>query len=154
ARTGGFELVVGVDAITNEKALAALADGAKDLAKLSPWVLLHETPNLMHSKLCWFDDGSALTLVVGSGNLTPGGLLTHYEAFVSATLKGAEAKRARIEIDTFLARWRHRLLPPNDSDAIARAKKNTGSDRSLLKPMKPAPELPEGKLMVKPEAEV
>lgn len=154
ARKGGFELIVGVDAITNEKALEKLADAAGELGKFSPSVLLHDTPNLMHSKLCWFDDGTTFTLVVGSGNLTPGGLLTHYEAFVCATLKGAEAKRARAEIDAFLTRWRHRLLPPDDADAIARAKKNTGSDRSLLKAMKPAPELPTEKLAVKAEAEV
>lgn len=154
ARKGGFELIVGVDAITNERALAALTDAAARLPKLSPWVLLHDTPNLMHSKLCWFDDGTTLTLVVGSGNLTPGGLLTHFEAFVSASLKGVERNAPRTEIDAFLARWRHRLLPPDDAEAIARAKKNTGSDRSLLKPMKPAPELPVGKVEVKPEAEV
>jgi hypothetical protein len=154
ARKGGFDLVVGIDSITNDLALAELTKLAKRHKKLSVRALHHETPALMHPKLCWFEDGTRLKLLVGSGNLTRGGLMTNFEGILSVELKGRDARGARVEIEDFLTRWDHRLLAPDDPDAIARAKKNSGSERSLLKPMKAAPESLPTKLTVAPAAEV
>lgn len=154
AKSRGFLLVVGVDSITNAAALAALARAAKGLPKLTPRVLLHETPNLLHPKLCWFANGTRLTLVVGSGNLTPGGLMTNYEAFLQVQLDRRQAGAAQAEIDDFLRRWGDRLLSPANPRAIARAKRNTGSERSLLRSMQPAPELPAEPATAAPDTEV
>jgi hypothetical protein len=142
AKSRGFELVVGVDSITNRRTLDSLSDLARRLPKLNVRALLHETPTLFHPKLCWFAEGGRLTLVVGSGNLTPGGLMTNFEAFVVCPLDGAAAAAAKSEIDDFSRRWDHRLLRPDDPAALARAAKNTGSERSLLKKMASAPEFP------------
>lgn len=142
AADGGFELIVGVDAITNKSPLASLDRLEGKIAKLTVRVLLHETPSLAHPKICWFVDGDKTKLVVGSGNLTPGGLMTNFEAFAVCPLKGAAAKAARAEIAGFLERWETKLLGPGDPSAIARAEKNTGSERSLLEKMKEAPEFP------------
>jgi len=142
ARKGGFQLVVGIDAITNKRTCEQLAKLEKGLANLTGRALLHRTSNLMHPKLCWFDEGDSLTLVVGSGNLTPTGLMTNFEAFVACPLRGAAATAARAEIAGFLQRWDGCLLPADDPEVLERAAKNTGSERSLLKEMKEAPELP------------
>lgn len=142
-RKGGFDLVVGIDSITNAKALETLAERARQSAKLTPRVLMHETSALFHPKLCWFGDDSELTLVVGSGNLTAGGLMANFEAFVVSSLTGRSAASAKAAIDSWLELWRARLVPPDQPEAIERAGKNTGSERSLLKPMKPAPEFPQ-----------
>lgn len=142
AKQGGFQLVVGVDAITDKRTCEELAKLEKRLGKLTGRALLHKTSNLMHPKICWFDRGDSLTLVVGSGNLTPTGLMTNFEAFVVCPLSGAAATAARAEIAGFLQRWDQRLLPADDPAVLERAAKNTGSERSLLKKMKEAPELP------------
>jgi HKD family nuclease len=142
AKSRGFELVVGIDAITNERACKAMGALDKSLAKLTTRVLLHGTPNLMHPKLCWFAAGDRMTLIIGSGNLTPGGLMTNFEAFAVCPLSGAAAGDAKAEIGRFLTRWESHLLHPEDPAVLERAAKNTGSERSLLKKMKDAPELP------------
>jgi len=142
AKSRGFRLVVGVDAITNRRACEDMARLGKDLRKLQPRILLHGTPNLMHPKICWFENGKEMTLVVGSGNLTPGGLMTNFEAFAVCPLSGAAAGAAKAEIEGFMVRWEHHLLPPDDPAVLERAAKNTGSERSLLKKMKEAPEFP------------
>jgi len=142
AKKRGFELIVGVDAITNKGALDSLAGLSKRLPMFEARVLLHESPTLFHPKLCWFAKGSELTLIVGSGNLTPGGLVTNFEAFAVCPLSGAAAAAAKTEIEGFQHRWDHRLLPPDHPAALTRAAKNTGSERSLMKKMAPADEFP------------
>jgi hypothetical protein len=154
ASKGGFDLVVGIDSITDERALGALAKRLQSHKKLSVRALLHETPGLMHPKLCWFFEGPRLRILVGSGNLTRGGLMTNFEGILAADLDGGDAIRAREEIDAFLARWDHRLLPPDAPAVIARAKQNSGSERSLLKPMKAETESPPAKIGVGTKAEV
>jgi hypothetical protein len=140
ASSRGFDLVVGIDSITDGRALAALTRCAGSHKRLSVRALLHETPALMHPKLCWFVDGPRVRILVGSGNLTRGGLMTNFEGILSADLSRRDAEGALAEIGDFLARWDHRLLAPDDPAAIARAEKNSGSERSLLKRMKPAAE--------------
>jgi hypothetical protein len=142
AKRRGFQLVVGIDAITNKRTCEELAKLEKGLVKLTGRALLHETSNLMHPKICWFDEGDSLTLIVGSGNLTPTGLMTNFEAFAVCPLSGAAATAARAEIAGFLQRWDRWLLPADNPTVLERAAKNTGSERSLLKKMKEAPELP------------
>jgi hypothetical protein len=96
---------------------------------------LHELPTLFHPKLCWFVHGETLILVVGSGNLTPGGLTNNFEAFTVAALEGAAAKDAETSIAGWFDRWYAHLFAPDAPEAQARAEKNSGSERSLKKPM-------------------
>lgn len=155
AKDRGFDLVVVVDAITDERALERLTAATEELPKLHARVLVHETAYLLHPKLCWFTDGSKVRLVVGSGNLTPGGLRTNYEGFLTLELDKAEAKAALTEIDDFLRRWDHRLLPCDDPAAVARAKQNKfrGGSGSRMKPP-PAGELRKAAELPDSDAEV
>ena len=143
AKERGFQLIVGVDSITDEAALGALTSYSEKYAALTARVCLHETGMLFHPKLCWFATADRLTLVVGSGNLTAGGLMSNFEAFLVTTLEGEAAAAEEARIASMLDSWDAWLLQPDRPEAIARAKRNTGSERSLLKPMKPAPEHPE-----------
>jgi YaaC-like Protein len=79
--TDGFELVVGIDAITNIAALDKIsALATQGLRARAFW---HQRqPLLFHPKVSWFRRVRGMTLVVGSGNLTPGGLRSNWEAFV------------------------------------------------------------------------
>ena len=82
ARGGKIELVVGLDAITNRKTLERLRELEHQHPNFSPRVFWNETQALFHPKLSDFTltDGRR-TLIIGSGNLTPGGLRTNYEAY-------------------------------------------------------------------------
>jgi hypothetical protein len=139
-KTASFELVLGMDAITDTRALSALVDRLADRPGLNARVLLHGLPALFHPKLCWFVRGEVLVLVVGSGNLTPGGLTRNLEAFTVAALEGSAAAEAEESIDSWLDRWEAQLYPPEAPEAEAQAKKNSGAERSLKKPMAPEPE--------------
>ena len=122
---GSFELVVGVDAITNEKALATLKQATAELPKLDVKVFYHQRPQtLFHPKFCWFRHGSKNTLLTGSGNLTVRGLRGNWEAFGIGEVGGAGAD----SLETQWAGWRKvhesRLRAVDDPVVVARAAKN------------------------------
>jgi hypothetical protein len=141
-KTAGFELIVGMDAITDERALAVLSDRLQVRPGLSVRVLVHDLPALFHPKLAWFATGDCVTLVVGSGNLTPGGLLNNVEAFTVVTLAGDSGREAERQIAEWLGRWDKYLYAPDASEALARAKQNSGAERSFKKPMSSEDEEP------------
>lgn len=86
-----FDLVVGVDAVTNLKALKALDTARTSSPGLSVKAFLSDKRRtLFHPKFCWFKKGSAGILITGSGNLTGGGLRWNVEAFTKITLTSAE----------------------------------------------------------------
>lgn len=132
-----FQLVVGVDAITNVRALAALVGQAGRLEGLTARVLIHELGSLFHPKLCWFAKGELMTLVVGSGNLTLGGLVENLEAFTVTTFRGGKAIGAERAIERWLVRWQEQLVAPDAAEAVERAGKNRGTERPAGKRTKP-----------------
>jgi hypothetical protein len=134
-KTTSFELVLGMDAITDTRALSALVDRLPHRPGLNARVLIHELPALFHPKLCWFVHGDAVTLVVGSGNLTPGGLTKNLEAFTVAALEGPTAAEAEASIAAWFDRWEAQLFAPDAPEAKAQAEKNSGAERSLKRPM-------------------
>src|SRR5262245_32724540 len=70
---GQFELVVGVDCVTDTAALDRLALIERELPNLSVKVFLHDRARTtFHPKLCWFRRAGGGVTVIGSGNLTLG----------------------------------------------------------------------------------
>lgn len=89
--TSPFDLVVGVDLITDIKALDAISACASDHPNLLPRVFLGSMPGgLFHPKMCWFCHPAGGVCVMGSGNLTPGGLRSNCEAFCIASGQQAD----------------------------------------------------------------
>ncbi len=132
---GSFELVVGVDAITNEKALATLKQAAAELPKLDVKVFYHQRPQtLFHPKFCWFRHGSKNVLLTGSGNLTVRGLRGNWEAFGIGEVGGTGAD----SLETQWAGWRKahesRLRSVDDPVVVARAAKNIRLPSSPITP--------------------
>lgn len=124
-KRGSFELVVGVDAITNETALATLKQATAEFPKLDVKVFYHQRPQtLFHPKFCWFRHGSKNILLTGSGNLTVRGLRGNWEAFGIGEVGGAGADL----LETQWAGWRKvhesRLRAVDDPVVVARAAKN------------------------------
>jgi hypothetical protein len=134
-----FQLVIGVDSITDLPALRALEQQVERLAGLSARVFFHELrPILFHSKLSWFVRGDRLTLFTGSGNLTRGGLRTNWEAFTSVLLKGDEAAKVEAQLGAWLQTWNDSLFALDNPRVLARARENSGRERSLKRPVRRA----------------
>jgi hypothetical protein len=138
-----FTLYVGLDAITDERALRELADLHRKMPRFRVYAFWHDERRLFHPKLFWFTGLTTDTLIVGSGNLTTGGLSTNWEAFLTQQVGGVDRIQARAEIAAWIRSNRHRLIPPEDPRAIARAQSNRPNERILIHPKpRPAPPPP------------
>jgi hypothetical protein len=133
-RRGSFDLIVGVDAVTDPRALDELDKRSKQHRGLTAGVLVHGEAVLFHPKLSWFAGPRGLTVIVGSGNLTVRGLRENWEAFAKLELRGVEAARVEKQILEWKHRHEHLLVSPQSAVARAEAKKNTGRESSLKHP--------------------
>ncbi len=81
-RQSTMSLLVGVDAVTNRQTLECLRERERENDRLSVQVFKNPTSALFHPKIARFSypDGRR-SVIVGSGNLTPGGLQQNFEAF-------------------------------------------------------------------------
>lgn len=124
---GSFDLVIGIDAVTNPSALAKLSSLSASVPSLKVDVFLHSRPKaLFHPKACWFVGPDGGTIIAGSGNLTLGGLRGNWEAF--SILHVTKAEIEKIEAQWLAWRTRHQSLFRNPSapEVVAEAAKNTG----------------------------
>ena len=79
---GEIDLVVGVDAVTNRATLERLQELEGHHENFRPKVFWNDSRGLFHPKISEFGlaNGGRI-LIVGSGNLTPGGLMGNFEAY-------------------------------------------------------------------------
>jgi hypothetical protein len=131
---GSFDLVVGIDAITDERAVAALSHFAEEHEGLAIRIFLHDQPVLFHPKLAWFRHGETVTLVVGSGNLTVRGLRENWEGFAVTRVTGAAATAVEEQLSDWRLAHARYLLPPEDRRVAERASRNTGRESDLRHP--------------------
>ncbi len=101
---GKVDLVVGIDAVTNRATLERMQELEVRHANFRPRVFWNDSGRLFHPKISDFAlaDGGRI-VVVGSGNLTPGGLMGNFEAYtVIEADQGDEVDIGALE--EFLAR--------------------------------------------------
>jgi hypothetical protein len=128
---GEIDLVVGIDAVTNRATLERMQELERRHRNFRPKVFWNESRGLFHPKVSDFahSDGGR-TLIVGSGNLTPGGLMANFEAYTIITADQAD------EIDLgALEEFLERHAPgirSIDAEALERAAKN------IIRPIKGA----------------
>jgi PLD-like domain len=125
ASSGKFDLVVGVDEVTNVRALNALQQIQKEIRNLRVKVFYHENRSgIFHPKFCWFRHKSKAFLITGSANLTKKGMRANWEAFRLSELP----VRAAIEMEREWERWTElhapRLKEVDDELVLARAALN------------------------------
>ena len=120
---GEVDLLVGLDAITNRQALERLQELEQLNEHFRPRVFWNEVASLFHPKISDFTyaDGGR-TLIVGSGNLTPGGLRNNIEGYTVISANQGET----IDVSALDDFWgRHadaiRLI---DDEALERADRN------------------------------
>lgn len=126
-----FRLFVGTDSITDQPAIEKLIEISTKRPLLNVRAFMSPTSSLFHPKMAWFEHDDHLSLIVGSGNLTMGGLRSNWEAFVVLKLTGKEQKDALTKVEDFLASVTDDLLPVSDPRVLERAKRNSGNERSL-----------------------
>lgn len=120
-----FDLVIGVDAVTTLAALDLLSEFVNAHQKLSVRVFMSEAGHsLFHPKFCWFHgpQGSAL---VGSGNLTAGGLRGNREAFAVLPLD----KKSQIEVQDQWNSWTEFNAPQLYSTSNPAARQRAGKNK-------------------------
>lgn len=128
---GNFRLFVGTDSITDPPAVDKLIEISTKRPRLDVRAFMSPTASLFHPKMAWFEHEDHLSLIVGSGNLTMGGLRSNWEAFVCLKLAGDDMRDALTKIEAFLTSVTEHLLPITDPRVRDRAEKNTGNERSL-----------------------
>jgi hypothetical protein len=131
-RSGGeMDLLVGIDAVTNRPTLERLRDLEHRNRRFHPKIFWNGTHGLFHPKLSDFTyEGGRRTLIVGSGNLTPGGLMNNFEGYTVISVDQAEELDVSA-LDEFLARHAEHIRSIDD-EALERAARN------LVRPIKGA----------------
>jgi len=122
-----FELLVGLDLVTDARALREMQLLAEDYPKITARVFLHRRAStIFHPKTCWFRRvGHGGTLVVGSGNLTVGGLRANWEAYTVTSLSEKEAQAVERDWRDLIERHTSKILEPSSTEALERAARNS-----------------------------
>jgi len=125
ARRGAVELIVGTDAVTNVRALEALADVSDDFPNVRTRAFLNPQPTgLFHPKFCFTRSGGGGCLIAGSGNLTEGGLLGNWEAYSVDELNEQGIAAVQAVWDQWTLKHAEWLLPVDDDRVRSRAALN------------------------------
>ena len=125
-RGGEIDLLVGLDAITNRRTLEQLHDMEQQHDRFRPRVFWNDVVPLFHPKLSVFTyAGGGCRLIVGSGNLTPGGLTNNIEGYTVVSAGPGETIDVSA-LDDFFARHVAEIRSIDD-DALQRADENSVS---------------------------
>ena len=120
-----FQLVVGTDAITNEKALNKLGSLVSSHPRLNVKAFCHNMNHLtFHPKFSWFKKESGGVVVLGSGNLTEKGLRKNWEAFTILEVTEREISDIESQWNEWINQNNGYLKIISDPEVISRAKAN------------------------------
>jgi len=140
---GDFRLFVGTDMVTDTSAVTTLNRLITSNPRLNVRAFLNPGAELFHPKMTWFEHSNHLSLVIGSGNLTMGGLRSNWEAFTVLHLKGKDAISVLQTIEEFLTKNARTLVPIDDPRVLELVQNNTGNERSTRGKDTPTPQEPE-----------
>ena len=109
--------------MTNRPTLERLRELEQRNDRFRPKVFWNRSTGLFHPKISYFtyEDGRR-TLIVGSGNLTPGGLMNNFEGYAIVSADGAEELDVSA-LDEFLVRHADNIRSI-DKEALERAARN------------------------------
>jgi len=129
-----FELIIGVDAVTDTHALDTFHASAVAHPKLKVRAFMGTTRGSMfHPKVCWFRHSSGGVCLVGSGNLTAGGLRGNCESFSVLRFSPTQMR----VFDRMWTSWTEfhqpELLPLTDARVRKKASDNAKQARLLPK---------------------
>ena len=123
---GHYSMVVGIDQITNLACLETLSEILQQKPNLDVRAFCHDdNGSLFHPKISFFrnQEGGG-SLIVGSGNLTLGGLRKNREAFGVIDLSEEELQRMEAYWQSWMTESAERLKDINDEEVINKAREN------------------------------
>jgi len=135
--TGQFQLVLGLDAITDTASVAAIKTAKAALPGAS--ISLFFNPKggvLYHPKTMFFRRPSGGRCLTGSGNLTLGGLRNNWEAFWTADITTADAALLEAQWAKWVADHKDNLLDADDPRVTAQAALNAKTRARIQKAVK------------------
>lgn len=131
---GEYSLIIGIDEITNLASLESL----RSIKAIRPNLIVkafdhNNRGSLFHPKLSYFKNPDETgTLIVGSGNLTLGGLRRNREAFSLLQLNFEELQRIEQYWNTWLLQSDGLLKEIDNPDVIRKAKDNQYVKRTRI----------------------
>jgi HKD family nuclease len=133
---GGFSLIVGIDEITNIASLEALNEIKGIRPNLNVRAFDHNNRgSLFHPKLSYFkNEDESGSLIIGSGNLTLGGLRRNREAFSLVSLSPEEIIRIEQYWNGWLEQSSDYLKDINDPEVLRKANDNVFVRRARIAP--------------------
>ena len=133
---GKYSLIVGIDEITNLACLDVLNSIKQAKPNLIVKAFDHNNKgSLFHPKLSYFKNQDETgTLIIGSGNLTLGGLRRNREAFNLLQLSVDELQRIEQYWNTWLLQSNVLLKEIDDADVLRKAKDNQYVRRTRIVP--------------------
>jgi len=154
-KTAEFTIIVGLDAITDTKAVDELRKLSKSHPNFKPKLFLHKSAgSLFHPKTIWLKTLQGGAIITGSGNLTAGGLRSNWEAMAVETLTVPEMTAAEKSWDAWLEAHSKELFDLDDPKVAARAEANKRLRVKIKKALKaPEEETPEVKAEIDAAAE-
>jgi HKD family nuclease len=123
---GTYSVIIGIDEITNTSCIEKLNELKEKHSSLNVKAFLHnQRGSLFHPKISYFrnlsGDGA---LIVGSGNLTIGGLRANREAFSAITLSKEELDKIDSYWQSWLTESNHLLKDTGDPDVLRKVEEN------------------------------
>lgn len=98
-----YELVVGTDSITDQKAIDRLRAYCKSFSNLSVYGYVHDTRKfLFHPKVAWFKTATGGLSIIGSGNLTERGLYHNVEMYAYNELGSSDFNKLKSDWDSWM----------------------------------------------------
>ena len=136
-----FVAAIGLDGITDTKAVEELRKVRERYPNFKPRLFLHDTAgSCFHPKTMWLKTAKGGVIITGSGNLTSGGLKANWESTAVEKLNAAEMNAAEAVWDAWIKAHKKQLLDLDDPTALEKAKaKRFGleSGRVLLRHARP-----------------
>lgn len=124
---GQYQLIVGIDAITDTSAIETLKFYQNEHPNLIVKAFFHRANVIFHPKFTWFrnaenqDEGA---LIVGSGNLTTRGMRNNWEAYFTTPLMKAPFKQTYDTWQNWLASHEQFLLDLEHEDVTKKTEDN------------------------------
>jgi HKD family nuclease len=149
-----FFVVVGLDAITDTKALVEIRNVHSKYPFFMFKLFLHGiTGSCFHPKTMWLRTAEGGVIITGSGNLTSGGLKANWEATAVEKLSVAEMDEAEAKWNSWITAHAAQLLDPDDPQVIEKAAANK-IQRGKIKKVLKLPEAEENEAVEEAAEEV
>jgi len=134
---GEFVIVIGLDAITDTRAVDELRKAREKYPNFKPKLFSHsKVGTIFHPKTIWLKTDGGGCIITGSGNLTAAGLRSNWEAMAIELLSVIEIDAAEAVWDAWLAEHEENLLDLDDPVALEKAKANKVQRIKIKKALK------------------